>query len=201
MRAGITAFLISPRFHPMVVAELLRMANPSHILVNESLRETAQLAFEELARTPQHAVPTIIDSPMHRQLFTGDNKFERLPRHSEEFEKRALILHSSCQCLGLAVLNSLLLFRCTGSTSNSPKIIEWASHYVRSNSMTIGTSTKKFKRSGSHSVFLQSTRTSRWKERLLALSPQSSSTQQDCVSCFGWYVKSPVYETHAQRRL
>ncbi|PPQ68537.1 hypothetical protein CVT25_005459 [Psilocybe cyanescens] len=119
MRAGITAFLISPRFHPSVVAELLRMAGPSHILANDRLLNKVALALQELSKTPSYGVPTVIHAPLHNQLYPGHNNFDPLPRHPEDFAKRALILHSSC------------------STSTCPKIIEWPSNYVTSNSLAI----------------------------------------------------------------
>ncbi|KAH9480076.1 Adenylate-forming reductase Nps10 [Psilocybe cubensis] len=119
LRAGVTALLISPRFHPSVVAELLRMAGPSHILTNDRLREKTSLALHELSKTPSYAMPAVIDAPLHSDLYPGHNDFDPLPRHAEEFSKRALILHSSC------------------STSTCPKIIEWPSSYITSNSLAI----------------------------------------------------------------
>lgn len=72
------------------------MAGPSHILTNDLLRDKTSLALQELSRTPSYTVPAVIDAPLHNELYPGHNNFDPLPRHSEDFAKRALILHSSC---------------------------------------------------------------------------------------------------------
>ncbi|KAH9474333.1 Adenylate-forming reductase Nps10 [Psilocybe cubensis] len=125
LRAGITAFLISPRFHSTVVAELLRMARPTHVLVSDNLRDIALQAVSDMHATKSSSdevVPVVVDLPPHEKLYPGHNSFDRLPRHHENFSKKSLIVHSS------------------SSTSSCPKIIPWTSNYIRANSIGIAPS-------------------------------------------------------------
>jgi acyl-coenzyme A synthetase/AMP-(fatty) acid ligase len=116
LRVGITGFPISPRFSANVVARLIDMVRPTHILVNN---DTSALGFRiaKLVFESSGWAPTICLMPTYEDMYLGHNAYEPLPPHSPEFDKRAFVVHSS------------------SSTSLIPKAIYWSSKFISRNSL------------------------------------------------------------------
>ncbi|KAF5350371.1 hypothetical protein D9757_013631 [Collybiopsis confluens] len=121
LRAGITGFPISPRFSANVVARLVDMVRPTHILVNDENSSLGKLVVKLVFEASGWA-PTICKMPTFEELYLGHNTFEPLPRHSPEFDKRAFIVHSS------------------SSTSLVPKAIYWNANFITRNGLVADSS-------------------------------------------------------------
>ncbi|KAF5393077.1 hypothetical protein D9757_001269 [Collybiopsis confluens] len=121
LRAGVTGFPISPRFSANVVARLVDMVRPTHILVNDGNSSLgshiASLVFEASGWAP-----AICKMPTYEEMYLGHNTFEPLPHHSFEFDKRAFIVHSS------------------SSTSLVPKAIYWSANFITRNGLVADSS-------------------------------------------------------------
>ncbi|KIK67743.1 hypothetical protein GYMLUDRAFT_36507 [Collybiopsis luxurians FD-317 M1] len=121
LRAGITGFPISPRFSANVVARLVDMVRPTHILVND---DNSTLAFyiNKLVFESSGWAPAICKMPTYEEMYLGHNTFEPLPPHSSEFDQRAFISHSS------------------SSSSLIPKAIYWSSNFISRNGLVADSS-------------------------------------------------------------
>ncbi|KDQ07667.1 hypothetical protein BOTBODRAFT_166803 [Botryobasidium botryosum FD-172 SS1] len=100
IRAGYTAFPISPRNSPEAVAHLLHQTGSTHLVVGneQALRELAQSALGLVARQHQRASAIVdIPIPAFGDLYIeNDVDFEPLPPMvTPDFTQTALILHSS----------------------------------------------------------------------------------------------------------
>ncbi|KAF9254799.1 acetyl-CoA synthetase-like protein [Marasmius fiardii PR-910] len=112
LRAGMTAFPISPRFSPNIISHLIKDIMPSHILVNEEARHLADEALQHLDVVK---APPVLSMPTYEDLFAPGTS-QLLPKHSRGVHEPALIIHSSA------------------STSKFPKTIPWTSSFYLRNS-------------------------------------------------------------------
>ncbi|KAJ4493538.1 hypothetical protein C8J55DRAFT_602138 [Lentinula edodes] len=113
LRAGMTAFPISPRFSPDIIAHLISVVKPSHILVNT---ERLPLINQIIALSKYR--PEVLQMPEYSTIFS-EGPYSIPETHSRPMDTTALIIHSS------------------GSTSLYPKTIEWSSAFYLTNAQTV----------------------------------------------------------------
>ena len=97
MRAGITAFPISPRFSPHIVAHLLNEIRPEYIFMDHKIASNgvADIIFHELSLVSDQWNPRKALLPTYDDLYSANDAFEPLPNHGRDFGKPACIMHSS----------------------------------------------------------------------------------------------------------
>ncbi|KAJ3898100.1 hypothetical protein F5879DRAFT_654784 [Lentinula edodes] len=108
-----TAFPISPRFSPDIIAHLISVVKPSHILVNT---ERLPLIDQIIALSKYR--PEVLQMPEYSTIFSEES-YSIPETHSRPMDTTALIIHSS------------------GSTSLYPKTIEWSSDFYLTNAQTV----------------------------------------------------------------
>ncbi|PPQ84428.1 hypothetical protein CVT25_011255 [Psilocybe cyanescens] len=109
LRAGYTAFPISPRFSPIVVAHLLKESRPVAIVVDTT---TKDLANQALTGSTDGYKPLLCELPPFSVLYSKDDTYISLPRHDRKPEDISIITHSS------------------SSSAIFPKVISWSSSAV-----------------------------------------------------------------------
>ncbi|KAJ3928039.1 MAG: hypothetical protein NXY57DRAFT_1064096 [Lentinula lateritia] len=115
LRAGMTAFPISPRFSPEIIAHIINDVKPTHVLVNLERKEAVDQIMALV--NPEHR-PSVFPMPSYHNIIRGD--FYEIPnKHQRSVDEPALIIHSS------------------GSTSRYPKTIKWTSNFYLNNAQTI----------------------------------------------------------------
>ncbi|KAJ4469967.1 hypothetical protein C8J55DRAFT_551543 [Lentinula edodes] len=116
LRAGMTAFPISPRFTPDVIAHLISAVKPTHIIMNA---ERAATTDQIMRLTNSEDKPIVLPMPTYHDIFCGESNLTPI-NHQRHMEEPAVIIHSS------------------GSTSQFPKTITWSSLFYLNNAQTIG---------------------------------------------------------------
>lgn len=98
LRLGLTAFPISPRFSPQVIAHLLEKSNATAILVSDPwLRTLALEAIDFLKATESsHQVSQIIWLPQHTDLYQEKPTLQPLPKKEVHHTDPAIMVHTSC---------------------------------------------------------------------------------------------------------
>lgn len=98
LRAGIAAFVISPRCTPVAAAALLSQTKPSVILISPevSIRQLAESALEQLKSTHvDGTIPELIYMPTFGELYESGTSFTPLPPYKRNLDTPRIILHSS----------------------------------------------------------------------------------------------------------
>ncbi|KAJ3806634.1 hypothetical protein EV368DRAFT_68346 [Lentinula lateritia] len=114
LRAGMTAFPISPRFSVEIIALLINAVKPSYMLVSSTKKqiiEDIKLCLSSDNR------PVVLEIPTYEIIFHGEPR-GILNKHDRSLDQPALIIHSS------------------GSTSLHPKTIKWSSKFYLNNAET-----------------------------------------------------------------
>ncbi|KAJ3871569.1 hypothetical protein F5051DRAFT_446052 [Lentinula edodes] len=115
LRAGMTAFPISPRFTPDVIAHLINSVKPTHIIVNA---ERAVMMDQIMLLATSEDKPIVLQMPTYHDIFCRESDTTPM-KHQRRMEETALIIHSS------------------GSTSLFPKTIKWSSAFYLNNAQII----------------------------------------------------------------
>lgn len=100
-----TAFPISPRFSPDIIAHLISVVKPSHILVNT---ERLPLIDQIIALSKYR--PEVLQMPEYSTIFSEES-YSIPETHSRPMDTTALIIHSS-GIYGVSNKNSLVNNRC-----------------------------------------------------------------------------------------
>ncbi|KDR68933.1 hypothetical protein GALMADRAFT_145949 [Galerina marginata CBS 339.88] len=111
MRAGITAFPVSPRFSPIVVAHLLRTCQPKAVIFNNGSKPLLTQALEECVEG-RAGSPLLCELPTFSTFYPGHNMYTPLPAHERGPGDISIITHSS------------------SSSSLFPKVIAWSSGVI-----------------------------------------------------------------------
>ncbi|KDR72501.1 hypothetical protein GALMADRAFT_142823 [Galerina marginata CBS 339.88] len=111
MRAGVTAFPISPRFSSTVNANLFKESQPAAVIINSATETLAKQALEEYAKGCEEP-PLLCEFPSFSSLYPGHDMYDPLPRHVRKMEDISIITHSS------------------SSSSLFPKVIFWSSRAI-----------------------------------------------------------------------
>lgn len=129
IRAGHTAFPISPRNSAPAVAHLLTKTGTEHVFVGpESSLQDLAAASLKLMKDTGGSLPILESIPAFDSLFpkVSDDGFEPLPSFRPDWDDPAVIMHSSGEIRRAPDRCSILNDQ-TGSTA-FPKPIVW-SHY------------------------------------------------------------------------
>lgn len=98
IRAGMTAFPISPRNSPAAIAHLLSKTNVTHMLIGgeQSLKTLASASLNLIDHLAV-SIPTQSVMPVFEDLYIDQNgvTFEPLPLEKPSLNDAAVILHSS----------------------------------------------------------------------------------------------------------
>lgn len=97
MRAGFTAFLISPHTPLPALTHLLSTAGVSHVLVDGEpvLWSNLASAVQEVDQTTGRSL-RVHSMPKHKDLFQGYSyPFKPFPEHKFDLDAHALIIHST----------------------------------------------------------------------------------------------------------
>ncbi|KAJ3770019.1 hypothetical protein FB446DRAFT_790862 [Lentinula raphanica] len=124
LRAGMTAFPISPRFSATVIAHLISAVKPSHVVVNSEGAAIMNEIMKELDLENKNNLQ-ILGMPTYERIF-AEEPYKSCAKHNRPMNRTALIIHSS------------------GSTSLCPKTIAWTSDFYAVNAQTIDYATIHF---------------------------------------------------------
>ncbi|KAJ3820104.1 hypothetical protein F5880DRAFT_1615858 [Lentinula raphanica] len=124
LRAGMTAFPISPRFSATVIAHLISAVKPSHVVVNSGRAAIMNEIMKELNLENKNNLQ-ILEMPTYEKIFV-EEPYKSCAMHNRPMNRTALIIHSS------------------GSTSLCPKTIAWTSDFYAVNAQTIDYATIHF---------------------------------------------------------
>ncbi|KAL0065581.1 hypothetical protein AAF712_007359 [Marasmius tenuissimus] len=105
LRLGVVPFPISPRFSAHVVAELVKNAKVSHLLVNNDRH--LQSIVDAAVSLIQNSTPVKIHSLPENEVLYSDTWTPRLPKKTYLHSSPGIIVHSS------------------SSTSEFPKVVPW----------------------------------------------------------------------------
>ncbi|KAJ3710840.1 hypothetical protein C8R42DRAFT_757307 [Lentinula raphanica] len=118
LRAGMTAFPISPRFSATVIAHLISAVKPSHVVVDSEGAAIMNEIMKKLDLENKNNLQ-ILGMPTYERIFV-EEPYKSCAMHNRPMNRTALIIHSS------------------GSTSLCPKTIAWTSDFYAVNAQTIG---------------------------------------------------------------
>ncbi|KAJ3993681.1 hypothetical protein F5050DRAFT_1810303 [Lentinula boryana] len=90
LRAGMSAFPVSPRFSPEVLSKLMMEVRPTYVMSEDKF-----MLMEVLNTIPDGERPTVLDLPSRAMIFSSNQAIPPLPEHGRTLSSPQYVIHSS----------------------------------------------------------------------------------------------------------